>query len=122
MHLHYLDFDVSDEDSGRASFDAMASVLPDRLPALLAEIATVLGWAIAGFGPGGALEDEGDWDFDVQGTIEPDIPLKVAYDAGTGELSVTPALTGSARITLTLTLSGSPAFCEAFRAKFELRE
>lgn len=40
--LHYLDFDFSDEDSGRGRFDAMASVLPDRLPALLAEIAAVL--------------------------------------------------------------------------------
>jgi hypothetical protein len=121
MHLNYLDFDVSDEESGRASFDAMASVLPERLPPLLAEIATVLRWAIATFGPGVSLEDEGDWDFDVQGTIEPDIPLKVAYDASTGEVTLTPAA-GSARTTLTLTLSGSPAFCEAFRARFELSE
>jgi hypothetical protein len=45
LEAAHLDFDFSDEDSGRGSFDAMASVLPDRLPALLAEIAAVLGWA-----------------------------------------------------------------------------
>jgi len=41
----YLDFDFSDEDSGRGSFDAMASVVPSRLPALLAVISAVLGRA-----------------------------------------------------------------------------
>src|SRR6185369_12734006 len=45
MQLDYLVFDASDEDSGRESFDAMASVAPDRLPALLAEVAAVLRWA-----------------------------------------------------------------------------
>lgn len=115
--LHYLDFDFSDEDSGRGSFDAMASVLPDRLPALLAEIAAVLGWAIGAFGPGGALEDEGEWDYELQGIIEPGTALKVAYDEGSGEVSLTPA-SGQARTTLTLTLGGSAAFCEAFRERF----
>jgi hypothetical protein len=89
MQLHYLDFDFSDEDNGRGRFDAMASVLPDRVP------------------------DE------VQGIIEPCTPLKVAYDEGSSEVSLTPAA-GPARTTLTLTLSGSPAFCDAFRDRFEL--
>ena len=53
MQLHYLDFDFSDEESGRGSFDAMASVVPSRLPALLAEIAAVLGWAGRAFGRAG---------------------------------------------------------------------
>jgi hypothetical protein len=121
MQLHYLDFDFSDEDSGRGSFDAMASVLPDRLPALLAEIATVLGWATDAFGPSGALEDEGEWDYEVQGIIEPGTPLKVAYDEGSSEVSLTP-VGGTARTTLTLTLSGSPAFCDAFRERFEFSD
>ncbi|MES3001299.1 MAG: hypothetical protein V4787_11465 [Pseudomonadota bacterium] len=99
MQLHYLDFDYSDEDSGRGSFDAMASVLADRLPALRAEVDAVLQWAVREFGPAAAPGDEGDWDHDVQQTIEPGTP---------------------ARTTLTLTISGSPAFCDAFREKFEL--
>ena len=42
MPLAYLLFDSSDEDGGHCSFDAMASVLPDRLPALLREVEAVL--------------------------------------------------------------------------------
>jgi hypothetical protein len=121
MQLHYLDFDFSDEDTGRGSFDAMASVLPDRLPALLAEIAAVLDWATGAFGPGGALEDEGEWDYEVQGIIEPGTPLKVTYDEGSGEVSLVPAA-AAARTTLTVTLSSSPAFCEAFRERFEFSD
>jgi hypothetical protein len=119
MQLQYLDFDFSDEDTGRCSFDAMASVLPDRAPAVLAEIATVLRWAVAAFGPSALLEGDGDWDYEVQGIVEPGTPLKVTYDEASGEVSFTPAV-GSARATLTLTLTGSAAFCEAFRERFEL--
>ena len=118
MQLHYLDFDFSDEDSGRGSFDAMASVVASRLPALLAEIAAVLGWAGRAFGRAGALQDEGEWDYELQGIVEPDTPLEVVYDEGRGEVSLTPAAAGAARTTLTLTLSGSPGFCEAFREAF----
>lgn len=121
MHpeLHYLDFDFSDEDSGRGSFDAMASVLPERLPALLAEIAVVLGWATGVFGTGSTGEDEGEWGYDVQGVVEPGTPLKVVYDEVGGAVTVAPR-SGTARSTLTLTLSGSPAFCDAFRQRFGL--
>ncbi|HSI52370.1 MAG TPA: hypothetical protein VK981_00290 [Ramlibacter sp.] len=94
--LLYLDFDFSDEEDGRGSFDAMASVTPDRLPALQAEIDAVLAWATAAFGPG-AADDEGEWGHDVQSVDEP-----------------------GSRTTVTLTISGSPAFCDAFRHKFRL--
>jgi hypothetical protein len=115
--LRYLDFDFSDEESGRGSFDAMASVMPDRLPALLAEISAVLGWAIGAFGASGASEDEGEWGFELHGTSEPALPLKVVYDDGVVTLTPVPVL---ARTTLTFTLSGSAAFCEAFRERLEL--
>ena len=118
MQLHYLDFDFSDEDSGRGSFDAMASVATSRLPALLAEMAAVLGWAGRAFGPPGALQDEGEWDYELQGIVEPDTPLEVGYDEGRGEVSLIPAVAGTALTTMTLTLSGSPGFCEAFREAF----
>ena len=117
--LQYLDFDFSDEDSGRGSFDAMASVLPDRLPALLAEIAAVLQWAIGVFGAGGAEEDESEWGYEMQGVAEPGTPLNAVYDEDSGAVTLTPD-SGQARTTLTLTLSGSPAFCEAFRERFGL--
>jgi hypothetical protein len=117
--LHYLDFDFSDEESGRGSFDAMASVLPDRLPALLAEVATVLQWAFGAFGASGTGEDESEWGYELQGVAEPGTPLDAVYDEDTGAATLTPA-SGKARTTLTLTLSGSPAFCDAFRERFGL--
>ncbi|MES2940608.1 MAG: hypothetical protein V4864_23220 [Pseudomonadota bacterium] len=117
MQLHYLDFDFSDEDSGRGSFDAMASVAPQRLPALLAEVAAVLRWATAAFGPAGALQDEGEWDYALQGTAEPGTPLDAAWDADSGQVVLVPA-PGARRTTLTLTLGGSPAFCGALRERF----
>lgn len=118
MQLHYLDFDFSDEDSGRGSFDAMASVVPDRVAAVLAEIAAVLRWATATFGPAGALDDAGDWDHDLQAVAEPDTPLDIGFDAAAGVVSLAPLPHGARRITLTLTLGGSPAFCAAFREAF----
>lgn len=119
MQLHYLDFDFSDEDSGRGSFDAMASVLAERLPPLLAEIAAVLRWAAGAFGPAGALDDAGEWDYALQGVIEPATPLDARYDEARGEVVLAPAVPAAARATLTLTLSGSPAFCAAFRERFD---
>lgn len=117
MQLHYLDFDFSDEDSGRGSFDAMASVVPGRLAPLLEEIAAVLRWAAGTFGPSGDLDDGGEWDHDLQAIAEPDTPLAIAFDAsGAVSLGALPAL--APRVTLTLTLSGSAAFCAAFREAF----
>jgi hypothetical protein len=118
MRLNYLEFDFSDEESGRGSFDAMASVVPGRLPALLGEISAVRAWAIRTFGPAGALEDAGEWDDEVQAVAEPDQPLQVDCDERTGEVSLPPAAAQAERITITFTLSGSRAFCEAFRDAF----
>jgi hypothetical protein len=119
MELHYLDFEFSDEDSGRGSFDAMASVVPRRLPPLLEEIAAVLRWAHAGFGTPASLDDGGEWDFDLQAVAEPDRPLPVRYDAGRGEVELG-SWDAALRVTLTLTLGGSPAFCNACREAFVL--
>lgn len=119
MQLQFLDFDFSDEETGRGSFDAMASVLPDRAPAVLAEIAAVLRWASGAFGPSGQSEEDGEWAYEVQGIIEPGTPLEVTFDEGSGEVCLGP-VDGSARATFTLTLTGSAAFCEALRERFEL--
>jgi hypothetical protein len=121
MQLQYLDFDFSDEESGRGSFDAMAAVGPSRLPALLAEVGSVLRWAVRAWGPAGALQDEGEWDYELQGTIEPATPLELAYDERRGEVSL-PSVRAGELVTLTLTLTGSPAFCQALREAFELGE
>jgi hypothetical protein len=117
MELRYLDFDFSDEDSGRGSFDAMATVIPGRMPALLAEISAVLRWARRAFGPAGALQDDGEWDYDLEGIAEPDTPLELAYDERTGEVARASRNRPGADHT-DPTLSGSSAFCESFREEF----
>lgn len=99
MQLNYLLFDTSDEESGHGSFDAMATVAADRLDAVLAEVSEVLRWAQQAFGPAGALEEGAEWDFAQQS------------DAAGGGLT-----------TVTLTVSGSPAFCEALGEQFELAD
>lgn len=121
MQLQYLDFEFADEESGRGSFDAMASVLPESLPALLAELRAVLTWAVGAFGPVHADDGDGDsdWDYELQGIAEPATLLAIDFDAVSGTIVLVPA-GGKSRKTLTLTLSGSPAFCEAFQARFEV--
>ncbi|RYF38352.1 MAG: hypothetical protein EOO25_17375 [Comamonadaceae bacterium] len=119
MDLHYLLFDFSDEASGSGSFDAIAAVAPQRLPALLAEVSAVLRWAHALWGPAGADGDGGGWDFDLQAVAEPDQALEVSIVDG--EVSVAPAC-GTAITTVTLTMGGPPAFCEAFRRHFRMED
>ena len=115
MQLAYLLFDSSDEESGACSFDAMASVLPARLAALIHEIELVLGWAYRRFGSPTAAE-AGEWDFALQAVGEPDVPLAITYDAGRARVSIQPGFRG--RVTVTLTMSGSRAFAEDFREAF----
>lgn len=117
MELHYLDFDFSDDESGHGTFDAMASVGPDRVPPLLEEAAAVLRWAHAVFGPPAALEDGGEWDFDLQAADEADRPVTVGYDPASGEVDLAAAGT-AARVTVTLTLGGHSGFCRALREAF----
>ena len=50
MGLHFLNFDYSEDDEGRASWDAVASVAAARLPELVQEIVGLLAWAHAEFG------------------------------------------------------------------------
>lgn len=84
MHLQYLIFDASDDGEGNGSWEAMASVPPDELSAVMAEVRAVEAAARSDApGPRGALDDGGVWDLDVQ-TL-PD---------------------GDDRVSLTLTLTG----------------
>lgn len=115
--LHYLDFDESGDELGHGSFDAMAAVAPARVPALQAEIARVLDWAHATFGEPGPLEDGAQWDFELQGVREATTTLQVRYTRGQA-LALHDGATGEPRVTLSLTLSGTATFCDAFREAF----
>ena len=90
MQLQYLIFDASDDGEGNGSWEAMASVPPDELSAVIAEVRAVEAAAQSDApGPRGALDDGGAWDLDVQ-TL-PD---------------------GDERVSVTLTLTGPWAWGE----------
>ena len=121
MKLHYLEFDFSLDADGHGSFDAMASAGPAQLAALEAEVMRVLAWAFADFaGRRGPLDEGGEWDYELQGVQEVATTLDVAYDPSAPRLALESGSTGTPRVTLSLTVSGTPQFCDAFRAEFEV--
>ena len=117
MLLDYLDFDLSEDGHGNASWDAMACVLPARLGAALRDAETVLAWAHNAFGAPG---DWGEWDFDIQCQQDGASPLALAFDTETGSLNATAPAMAAGRATLTLTLSGTQSFGEALRERFSI--
>lgn len=94
--MHYLTFDLSDNDDGVTTLEALASTPAAQHAAVMAEVQQVLDWAWRAFPHTHGPADDGmDWDHDLQ----------VQVEAG-GWHSVTLTLTGSAR------------FVEAFEAAF----
>jgi hypothetical protein len=121
MTLHYLDFDYSEDAQGHGSFDAMASTTPQHVAAVRAEIARVLDWAHATFPDMRAsLEEGGEWDYNLEGQQEWTTHEAISYDEVTGKFSSQLGPAGAPRHTVTLSISGSPQFCEAFRQRFSL--
>ena len=121
MQLDYLDFDYSEDDEGTATWDALASATAERLPALAAEVEQLLRWAHRAFaGRRGAIEEGGDWDFDLQAQHDDGTPLDIRYDEATGRLQL--AAASGARTSLGLTLSASAAFSDALRRQYGIDE
>lgn len=121
MNLNYLDFDYSEDADGSGTFDAMASVLPAKLPALQAEIAAVLAWADSHWPDAcGPSEEGGVWQYDLQGSQEVSTPLALWFDSVSGELRTTLGTPAPARTTISFTLSGGADFCAALRGAFEI--
>ncbi|HYP83548.1 hypothetical protein [Variovorax sp.] len=99
--LQWLDFEYSDGDDGIGVFDALASVFPQHAPSVQQEIDLVLAWARAEAGPPAPMEAGGEWDVELQVHEEPAaVPQQPA------------------RRSFGLTISGTPAFCQAFGARF----
>jgi len=121
MTLDYLDFEYSESEDGAGTFDAMASTSPQQAALVHAEIVQVLNWAHAAFGGQRGPLDEGfEWDFNLQGMQEFTAFETLSYHAGTQRLSVTAGPPGLPRHSVTLSVSGSARFCEAFRQQFDL--
>jgi hypothetical protein len=121
MSLDYLIFDYSDSTDGTGTFEAMVSVGPQHVPAVHAEVAAVLAWCHARFGSDCGPVGEGfTWDAELQGQQEFSAREDLHFDVATGRLSARLMPPGTPRHTLTLTLTGDEAFCEALRSHFAL--
>ncbi|CAM3449071.1 hypothetical protein [Polaromonas hydrogenivorans] len=121
MRLDYLAFDYSEDTEGTGVFEAVASVWPERVAAVHAEIVAVLDWAHQAFpGQRGAVGEGGEWDYDLHGLREYTVPEQIGYDAATQRLAVQAASPGKPRHTVTLLLSGTDEFCSSFRQQFAL--
>ena len=121
MSLDYLHFDDAEGSDGTGTLEAMASVWPDHVQAVHAEIVQVLDWAHAEFpNQRGPLDEGFDWDYDLHGMREMTAPETLRYDELAQQLRVEAGLPGKPRHTLTLSLGGTPAFCEAFIQRFGL--
>lgn len=119
MALDYLEFDYSEDEEGTGTWDAMASVKAERVPALAGEIEALLRWASQKFaGRQGALEDGNDWDYDLQAQDDDGQPLSARFDRAAGKLELQASATG--RTTVSLCLSGSTQFGDALRQAFDL--
>jgi hypothetical protein len=118
MTLDWLDFDYSEDAEGNGSFDAMAAASPAQLPALQDEIARVLDWARAHFGAPMPPDEGGEWHYELQGVREVATPLRVEHSRG--RLHIEPGTPGAPRVTLSLTVGGTPGFCAALRQEFGL--
>lgn len=119
MTLHFLDFDYSEDEEGTATWDAVASVPTARLPELLAEITVLLDWAHTEFGAlRGPVETGGLWDYDLQCERDGLPLLALGFDIHERQIHPRPQSQPQAWVTLTLSLSGGPAFAAAFVDRF----
>jgi len=119
MNLEFLEFDCSEDTEGVVCWDALAQPQACHNGALLQEVSQVLDWAF-GFdtqGPG-PLEDGANWDFDLQATLHPSghppLTAHIAFNPDTRQIAIRP-LALDHRIELSLSLSGTPGFAQAFR-------
>ena len=94
--MNYLSFDLSENADGVTTLEALASTGVEHRAAVMAEVQQVLDWAWQCFPQGHGPADDGhEWDHYLQVTVE-----QGRWHA------------------VTLTLTGSPRFVEAFFARF----
>jgi hypothetical protein len=128
MDLHFLDFDCSEDAEGVVCWDALAEPQAQHHQALLQEVSEVLAWAYRFDAPGpGPLEDGAQWDYDLQATLhdkdQAPVIAQITFNPSTRQTRLTPWPLASnssvhARIELSLSLSGTPSFAQAFREQF----
>ena len=118
--LDYLIFDYSEDEDGCATWDAMATVRAERLPALQKEVLEVLSWADKQFPrQRGALDEGASWDYELSARTPDHADIRIEADLAVPTLRHAP-LDAAQLLTLTLTLTGRSAFADAFVCAFEV--
>jgi len=98
--VNYLDFELSEGSDGVATLEAMAATSAEEHAAVMAEVQQVLAWAWTHFPHSHGPADDGmDWDHELQLSVE-----------------------GGHWHAVTLTLTASPRFVEAFLVVFGDRQ
>lgn len=125
MGLQLLDFDRSEDAEGVVCWDALAQPAPAHNAALLQEVVKVLVWAhqFDEHGPG-PLEHGANWDFDLQVTLVQEGArsqvVQPRFVPSENRLTLLPEPQAHQCMALSLTLSGTPAFVQAFSEAFDL--
>lgn len=123
MNLEFLEFDCSEDTDGVVCWDALAHPAARHTTALLHEVTQLLVWA-SRFSPQGPgpLDEGADWDFDLQVQLhsahsQHNTPAQAQtyWHAAQQTLDIRPAPGPDERVELSLSLSGTPAFAQAFR-------
>ena len=115
MDLQFLEFDCSEDNLGVVCWDALAQPATRHTPALLEEVRQLLVWAHR-FGPQapGPLEDGADWDFDLQIRCS-NRQVHCLWHSAEKTLELSPQPSSGEEIVLSLSISGTPEFAQAFR-------
>lgn len=115
LKLSFLWFDATDNGDETHTLEAMASVPPAQLHALLGEVGLVLAWAYREF-PGGPqpLDEGGEWDLLLHGQVNDDAPIDLRHHPVTGEVTWMPTQRTDGWVCVTVTLAGTQAFAQAW--------
>ena len=118
--LNLLDFETSDDGEGHLTLDAMASVRPDHLPALHAEVVQVLAWLHRRFPDGpGPLDEGAPWDADLRASTERSTRERLRYEPSTRRLVSEPVSGGeTVRHTVTLSIAATESVAQALGEAF----
>jgi hypothetical protein len=118
MNLQFLEFDSSEDGDDVVCWDALAQPASRHTSALLHEVAQVLTWCHRwSHRSPGALEEGADWDFDLKIHLDSSA-IQALWDNPTQTMVLSPSPNESHEISLSLSISGVPAFCAAFREQW----
>ena len=118
--LQYLMFEETASDGHSLTLEAMASVPPVRLPAVLDEAAHVMAWASRHLGtPPCPLDDGGEWDALLNVQADDGEPGSLQWESTKGHIQP-PSIPENTRwVTVTVTLVVCSGWADSFLAAWQ---